>query len=150
MTTKAYTRMIGDAPWGSSSEQGAILIAPSNYTAIGDEPDTVITDPNLPDEIALNSDYILTNPFQENCEVVSEIYLGGQWFNPGLNLETDLSSGYIVESRTSSSSPIPDIIVHTEGYLAGGSSYQATFDDSNPTAPCRVWCYPIDLTGGAG
>ncbi len=171
MTTKAYNRMIGDEPWAAqldantasiaslevnpSVTQGAVLIVPSNYTPVGDEPDTVVTDANLPNTVSISTRYVLTNPFGENCEVVSEVYYNNLWSNTGWVFAQGGSVGYSygAEATIASNSSNPDVIVQTgnkginaDSVNAGGGHGSTGYVTS---APCRVWCYPVKQTGGA-
>jgi len=131
--------------------QGAVLIVPSDYSVEGDEPATVITDPNLPNEIALNSRYVLNNPTGENCQVNAEVQINGIWFATKTWLDKDLSSGYTIEAttRTTKCSSIPDIVIYTKHYSADGGGFKVQFYKDQPKAKCRVWCYPVKQTGAA-
>jgi len=193
MTTKAYTRMIGDAPSAAQvnantaaiaanatsttaaiasntvaiqtnaaaiaantarDAQGAVLIVPSNYTPVGDEPDTVVTDANLPNTVSVDNRYVLTNPFGENCEVVAEIYYNNLWSISGW-MYPNGPGAYGAKASMASNSSSPSVIVQTGSYkllgysrdTGGGQGYAGSYPTS---APCRVWCYPVKLTGGAG
>ncbi len=170
MTTKAYNRMIGDEPWAAqldantasiaslevnpSVTQGAVLIVPSNYTPVGDEPDTVVTDANLPNTVSINNRYVLTNPFGENCEVLAEVYTANLWTYSGYTYALG-DGGYGTMATMASNSSNPNLIVQTGGTTvvansastSGGGYGQGAGDKYS--APCRVWCYPVKQTGGA-
>ncbi len=139
--------------YAGGSREAAVLIVPSNYTPVGDEPDTVVTDANLPNTVSVNNRYVLTNPFGENCEVVAEVYVNNLWSDPGIVYYSSGGSQG-TKATIASNSSNPSVIVQTgTNYVAttsaaagGGSGTSA----NTPTAPCRVWCYPVKLTGGVG
>lgn len=121
--------------------KGACLV-----NAIGTGAPNEVVSSALPANIAVNSRYVLTNPFGQNVpvECFAEVFFNGVWSDPGWLFGTTVASG----TKATYVQGV-GIVVQTGPYavcdksnLAGGGHGQNS--SYTTAAPCRVFIRRID------